>query len=146
MATTVGNAISARNQISGTVSCFRAGAAMSMVTIATDRQELTSAITNQAVQEMGLKTNDSVMALVKSTETMLVKGDVSAIKISARNKISGLVTDIQQGSAMSCVTVDAGSWKLTSAVTRQAVEELQLQNGEPVTALIKATEVLLQKT
>ena len=146
MATTVGNAISARNQISGTVTSIRAGAAMSVLTIAADGQELVSAITNQAVQELGLKTNDSVVAVVKSTETMLVKGDASSIKISARNKISGRVTDIQQGSAMSCVTVDAGSWKLTSAITRQAVDELQLQNGEPVTALIKATEVLLQKT
>ena len=77
---------------------------------------------------------------------MLLKGDTSAIKVSARNKISGRVTDIQQGSAMSCVTIDAGNWKLTSAITRQAIDELQLKNGEPVTVLIKATEVLLQKT
>ena len=145
MATSIGSAVSARNQISGTISSILSGPAMSVVTIATDGQELVSAITTQAVQELDLKTSDSVLAFVKSTETMLVKGDASGMQISARNKVSGRVTDLQTGSAMGCVTIDAGGWKLTSAVTRQAIEELQLQPGEPVTAIFKATEVVLQK-
>jgi molybdopterin-binding protein len=43
------------------------------------------------------------------------------------------------------MTVDAGSWKLTTTITRQAVDDLQLEQGDQVTTLFKATEVFLQK-
>lgn len=145
MATGVTSPVSARNQISGKVIDIQSGTAMSVVTIAGDGQQLTSAITNQAVQELGLKNNDSVVALIKSTETMLVKGEMTGIKISARNKIHGRVTGIQRGSAMGSITIDSGAMKLTSAITRQAIDELQLSNGDAVTAVFKATEVVLQK-
>ncbi len=46
---------------------------------------------------------------------------------------------------MASVTVDAGSWKLTTAITRQAVDDLQLKQGVQVTTLFKTTEVMLQK-
>ena len=43
---------------------------------------------------------------------------------------------------MAGVTLDAQNWKLTTAITRQAAEDLQLAQGDQVTALFKATEVL----
>jgi molybdopterin-binding protein len=46
---------------------------------------------------------------------------------------------------MAGVTLDAQNWKLTTAITRQAAEDLQLAQGDQVTALFKATEVLRQK-
>lgn len=145
MATSVTHPLSARNQISGRVLDIQAGTAMSIVIIAMNGQQITSAITTQAVQELGLKPNDSVVALVKSTETMLMKGDAGSLKISARNKISGRVLDVQKGNAMCCVTMDTGTGRLTSAITRPAIDELQIQKGDQVTAFFKATEVLLQK-
>ena len=73
------------------------------------------------------------------------KGDAGAMKISARNKISGRITDIEKGSAMATVMIDARDCKLTTAITRQAADDLQLAPGDQVTALFKSTEVLLQK-
>jgi len=68
------------------------------------------------------------------------------MKISARNRVSGRVTDIiQKGTAMGSVTVDGGQLKLTSAITRQAIDELQRTQGDQVTAFFKASEVMLQK-
>jgi molybdate transport system regulatory protein len=145
MATGLTSPVSARNQISGKVTDIQSGTAMSVVTVAGDGQQLLSAITNQAIEELALKKNDSVVALIKSTETMLIKGEMPGTKISARNKIHGRVTGIQKGNAMASVTIDSGSFKLTSAVTRQAVDELQLANGDAVTAVFKATEVVLHK-
>ena len=65
-------------------------------TISGNEHQLVSAITNEAVNDLGLKKDDSVMALIKSTETMLVKGEVGGAKISARNKISGRVAGMQK--------------------------------------------------
>jgi molybdate transport system regulatory protein len=137
--------VSARNQIAGKVTNIESGTAMSVITISGNEQQLVSAITNEAVKELGLKKDDSVIALIKSTETMLVKGELAGGKISVRNKISGRVAGIQKGNAMASVTIDAGALRLTSAVTRQAIDDLQLANGDAVTALFKATEVLIQK-
>jgi molybdate transport system regulatory protein len=66
--------------------------------------------------------------------------------MSARNKVTGRVINIQKGNAMASVSIESGSLKLTSAITRQAVDELQPSNGDAVTAIFKATAVMLQKT
>jgi CRISPR/Cas system-associated protein Cas7 (RAMP superfamily) len=42
-------------------------------------------------------------------------------------------------------TGDAGLWKIAAAITRQAIEELQLIPGDQVTEFFTATEVMLQK-
>jgi molybdate transport system regulatory protein len=146
MATVVINPISARNQISGKVSEIESGSAMSVVTIAAHGQRFVSAITTAAVKELGLKTNDPVFAVIKSTDTVLMKGDAGNVQISARNTLNGRVSDIRKGEAMGCITVNTESGKLTATITRQAIEDMQIQDGEQVTAVFNATEVLLQKT
>jgi molybdate transport system regulatory protein len=145
MTTGIANNVSARNQISGTIANIQKGAAMSVVTVSANGHTITSAITNGAVEDLGLKKNDAVVALVKATEALIAKGDMGAMKVSARNKISGRVTDIRKGPAMASVTVDAGELKLTTAITSLAADDLQLKQGDQVTTLFKATEVMLQK-
>ena len=145
MATGIATQVSARNQISGTITNVHTGTAMSVVTVSANGHTIVSAITNQAVQELGLKKNDSVIALVKATEAIIAKGDAGAMKVSARNKVSGRVTDIRKGPARASVSVDAGELKFTTAITSVAVDELQLKQGDQVTTIFKATEVMLQK-
>ena len=145
MTTGIANQLSARNQISGTIAAIQTGAAMSVVTISAQGHTITSAMTNQAVQELGLRQHDAVTAVIKATEGILTKGDAGAMKFSARNRVSGRITHIDKGPAMAAVTLDAQNWKVTTAITRQAADDLQLVEGDHVTALFKATEVLLQK-
>lgn len=61
---------------------------------------------------------------VKVTEAIIAKGDAGAMKISARNTVSGGVTHIEKGPAMTAVTLDAQNWKLVTAITSQAAEDL----------------------
>ncbi|TLY21216.1 MAG: molybdenum-pterin-binding protein [Nitrospirae bacterium] len=67
------------------------------------------------------------------------------MSISARNKIQGQISGIQAGEVMSLVTVQAGENRLVAAITRQAIDELGLAQGDAVTVVIKATEVMLLK-
>jgi molybdate transport system regulatory protein len=145
MTTKIANQVSARNQISGTIAEIQKGEAMSVVTVSAQGHTITSAITNQAVKELGLRQHDGVIALIKATEGIITKGDAGAMKISARNRVSGRVSHIDRGAAMAAVTLDAQNWTLTTAITRQAADDLRLAPGDQVTALFKATEVLLQK-
>ena len=65
--------------------------------------------------------------------------------ISARNKLRGKIEEIQLGNVMAHVVVRVGDNLIESAITRRGAEELQLKKGDTVTAVIKATEVMIQK-
>jgi molybdopterin-binding protein len=63
------------------------------------------------------------------------------MKISARNQLKGIVEEVTLGVVTASVRV--GENLIESVITRQSVEELDIKKGDTVTALIKATEVLL---
>ncbi len=65
--------------------------------------------------------------------------------ISARNKLRGKVEDVQLGDVMAHVVVRAGDNLIESAITRRSADELKLKKGDTVTAVIKATEVMIEK-
>ena len=68
------------------------------------------------------------------------------IAISARNKLEGVVTKIENGAVASTVKIEiSGSTNLTSMITKEAVEELDLKEGDKVEAIIKATEIMISK-
>ena len=65
--------------------------------------------------------------------------------LSARNQLSGKVVGIQTGDIMAHVTVKVGKNLIESIITRHSVEELKLKKGDSVRAVIKSTEVMIQK-
>ena len=66
------------------------------------------------------------------------------MRLSTRNQLKGTVASIEVGSVMTIVKVDLdGGQQMTASVTRDGVQELGLQVGSPVVALVKATEVML---
>ncbi|HJT89037.1 MAG TPA: TOBE domain-containing protein [Bryobacteraceae bacterium] len=65
--------------------------------------------------------------------------------LSARNQLQGRIKDIKLGSIMAHVVVQVGENEIESVITRRSVEELNLKTGDTVTAVIKSTEVMLQK-
>jgi molybdopterin-binding protein len=65
--------------------------------------------------------------------------------ISARNKLRGKIEEIQLGDVMAHVVVRIGDNLIESVITRRAAEELKLKKGDTVSAVVKATEVMIQK-
>jgi molybdopterin-binding protein len=65
--------------------------------------------------------------------------------LSARNQLCGTVRSVVLGSVMAEVVVDVGGQQIVSAITRHAAENLDIKAGDDVTAVIKATEVLIDK-
>jgi molybdate transport system regulatory protein len=66
------------------------------------------------------------------------------MELSARNQFTGRVTRIVRGGVVAEVTVDIGhGQEIVSVITNSSVDRLQLAEGSPVTAIVKATEVLL---
>ncbi len=65
--------------------------------------------------------------------------------ISARNKLPGQIEEVQLGDVMAHVDVRVGDNLIESAITRRSADELKLQKGDKVFAVVKATEVMIQK-
>ena len=66
------------------------------------------------------------------------------MKLSTRNQLAGTVTAITTGEAMAVVKVQLdGGAEITSSITKDAAEDLGLEVGSKVTALVKSTEVAL---
>jgi molybdopterin-binding protein len=64
--------------------------------------------------------------------------------LSARNRFPGVVRSVEVDGVMALVEIEAGPFRLTAAVTRDAVEELQLVVGSRATAAVKATSVMIE--
>jgi molybdate transport system regulatory protein len=65
------------------------------------------------------------------------------MELSARNQLTGTVKSLQLGAIMSEVVVDIGGQEIVAAITRGSAERLGLQEGTEVTAVIKATDVMI---
>lgn len=65
------------------------------------------------------------------------------MKLSARNQISATVTAITAGEAIANVELNAGGVRLVASITAEAANELKLDPGSQVTAIIKASDVIL---
>ncbi|MEU7110536.1 TOBE domain-containing protein [Streptomyces sp. NPDC046182] len=134
--------LSMRNQLPGTVTSVTTGEAMATVKVRLDGgQDVTAAITADAVKDLRLGEGAAVRILVKSTEVALATGPVDGLSI--RNQIPGTVSEVSAGAAMASVKVAVEGGSLTAAITKDAVADLGLAAGASVVALVKATEISL---
>jgi molybdate transport system regulatory protein len=68
------------------------------------------------------------------------------LKISARNRLKGVVKTVETGKVASKVKIEISApMVITALISREAVEELDIRAGDSVEAVIKATEVMIAK-
>jgi molybdopterin-binding protein len=65
------------------------------------------------------------------------------MKISARNQLPATVTEVNEGAAIANVVLDVNGERLVASITVEAAHELGLQEGSNVTAIVKASDVIL---
>jgi molybdopterin-binding protein len=63
--------------------------------------------------------------------------------LSARNQLKGTVKSVTKGTVMAEIVIDLGGQELVAAITASSAEALSLTEGKEVTAIFKATEVLV---
>lgn len=68
------------------------------------------------------------------------------MEISARNILKGTVEDVTLGAVMASVKIEVDSPShVTALITKESAEKLGLKKGDTVSAIIKATEVMVGK-
>ena len=65
--------------------------------------------------------------------------------LSARNHLKGEITEVLLGTVTALITVKVGDNLIESVITKRSAEEMGLKTGDKVIAVIKATEVMIQK-
>lgn len=136
--------ISARNVLRGTVKSVTKGAVNAEVTLALQGGETVVAIiTNASVDSLGLDKGTSAYAVIKASEVMIGKNLENA-HMSARNILPGQVANLIDGAVNSEVEVSlAGGTPVVASITKASVHALDLHQGDKVSAVIKASHVLL---
>jgi molybdopterin-binding protein len=68
------------------------------------------------------------------------------MKLSARNVIPGTVRAVNRGQTTAHVKIDVGGGNtITASITVEAVDELQLKAGDKVSAIVKASDIIVGK-
>ncbi|MBP1676205.1 MAG: hypothetical protein H6Q20_764 [Bacteroidetes bacterium] len=133
--------LSARNQLKGTVKSVKQGAINSEVTLLLPGgSEIVSVITNGAVANLELQEGKTAYAIIKSSSVII---GIDVKQISARNVLAGKVESITQGAINDEVSIALGYDTLTAIITKTSVASLGLSIGSQVSAIIKASAVIL---
>lgn len=69
----------------------------------------------------------------------------SGSDLSARNRFAGTVRSVEVDGVMALIEMEAGPFRITAAITRDAVQELGLREGSAATATVKATSVMIER-
>src|SRR5262249_21381019 len=136
---------SARNQFTGKVTRIKAGAVNDEVQLKlSGGEEIVAVITHESVENLGLKVGGRVVALVKASSVIVAIDDGAPMKLSARNRLVGKVERLVEGAVNTEVVIELkGGNTVAAVITNGAAEALSLEEGEAVTAIFKASSVIL---
>ena len=140
-------AVSARNQLTGTVSAVAMGAVNDEVELTlAGGAKLVAIVTHSSQQALGLAKGKEAIALIKAPWVTLATEDCG-LKFSARNQFAGSVSTITEGAVNATVHIktDAG-FEIVAVVTNESQDEMKLTTGSRVIALIKASTPYLPES
>ncbi len=135
---------SARNEFLGTVRELKRGAVNDEVELeVAGGQRIVAIVTRESSQNLGLAVGREVFALVKAP-SVVIAVDIGKAKLSTRNRLEGKIARLSTGAVNSEVVVDlpAGG-SIAAIVTKESADNMGLKPGAKVTALFKASNVIV---
>jgi molybdate transport system regulatory protein len=140
----LGMKTSARNAYRCTVLEVRRGAVDAEIILRlTDATTLSAVITTESVRDLDIHVGREATALIKAPFVLLAGGEAPP-RVSARNRIPGIVATREDGTVNSEIVLDIGGGKtLAAIVTRDSADALDLRPGSPAWALFQSSHVIL---
>lgn len=83
--------------------------------------------------------------LARFARSLAEEPDRGAHRSSARNRIPGIVTAVTRDAVMAQVDIQAGPFRVVSLMSREAVDDLGLEVGSTAIAVIKSTNVVVER-
>nr|WP_315056213.1 TOBE domain-containing protein [uncultured Campylobacter sp.] len=137
-------AISARNQLNVVITEVKTGAVNSLIVGKTKGGDVLKAtVTTDSEKGLDLKAGKEAVFLFKAPSVIISKGE-NDLRLSATNQIKGKITAVKEGAVNAEISVrSAGGENLSAIVTNSSVKNLALAVGDEVTAIIKATQIIV---
>jgi molybdopterin-binding protein len=114
---------------------------MSLATIISNGLVFKSILLDTPGSSGWLKEGHPVSVMFKESEVVLARP--GEFTISFQNRIPAIIRQMERGILLSRITLDAGGREIVSYVTRDSVEQMLLQVGDEVIAMIKTNEIML---
>jgi molybdopterin-binding protein len=76
----------------------------------------------------------------------LLRARSSSDRSSARNRLQGVVLEVKRDGVMAQVDMACGPYRVVSLMSAEAADELDLKPGDPATAVVKATTVVVERS
>ena len=137
-------AISARNQLNVVITEVKTGAVNSLIVGKTKGGDVLKAtVTTDSEKGLDLKAGKEAVFLFKAPSVIISKGE-NDLRLSATNQIKGKITAVKEGAINAEIDVrTAGGENLSAIVTNSSVKNLALKKDDEVTAIIKATQIIV---
>ena len=137
-------AISARNQLHVVISDVKTGAVNSLIVGKTKGGDVLKAtVTTDSEKGLDLKAGKEAVFLFKAPNVIISKGE-NDLRLSAANQLKGKITAVKEGAVNAEISVrSAGGENLSATVTNESVKNLALKKDDEVTAIIKATQIIV---
>ena len=134
--------ISARNLLAGTVHEVTKGSVNAEVSLVLEGGEkVVAIITNSSIDTLGVEKGKPAFAIIKD---VIVGKGIDGTKLSARNVLAGEVAHVQDGAVNSEVEIRLlGGTPVVASITKESVKTLGLKAGDQVSAIVKASNVLI---
>lgn len=129
------------NRITATIAKTQSSGSVTMVDLEVGDCQLSALLVEASELPAWLHQGNVVSVVFKETEVSIAKDFTG--KISMRNQIECIIKSIERGQLMSIITMEFKHFDVQSAITTRSVDQLQLEVGDRVTALIKANELSL---
>ena len=129
------------NKLAGTIESLKRFDALTAWEIRVGEHLLRTVSLHDESAQSKWKHGDSVQVMFKETEVILVKGD--PLGISLRNRFLGQVRALEEMNPLALVSLDTEVGQIQSIVTKEAIRELDLSEGDSVWAMVKANEIIL---
>ncbi len=131
------------NSLKGTISTIKNNDGISLISVNLDTAVFHVLIIETEDEATYLGVGNTVKLIFKETETILTKTDRNSTSIP--NTMVGQVLAVQEGAILCKITIDVAVAKITAVITRMMQDQLQFKIGDRVTALIKASEIMLSE-
>ncbi|MEM7368654.1 MAG: TOBE domain-containing protein [Bacteroidota bacterium] len=129
------------NTLSGTIIQTEQQGQLMLVHVQLGTHLLKSIVIETPTSAPYLAVNQKVQLLFKETEVIIAKGPEKAI--SLQNRLNCSIIGIDKGRLLSRLLLACGPDRLASVITSHAVDQLGLEIGDPVCAMIKTNELML---
>lgn len=129
------------NILLGNITEITTEGSLSLVKLKVKNAVLTSIVIDTPKTAPYLKIETEIKILFKETEVILAKNSTGII--SLQNKIDCIVYSFEKGELLCKIILTFGDYKIASVITRNAFDQLNIQENAEITAMIKTNEISL---